>query len=332
MTRGSIIAMLVLALAGCGSSGQDCRVGADCASGICLSDGTCAPIADDGDAGLDGQDGQPDGGDAPADLDDGGGDDVIDGGDAEADGDDDPDGGGDDGGITCSPNQDGIIERSEVPIRVGLRATFLVSGRTDVDTAGVEQPDGSRIWDLSGDLDGDQHVLAELRDPTGTWFAPVFPDATYYGKLREGEDLLGVFRATDQALQLLGVVSPDDGLLRTELTYDPPVDVLRFPLMEGSAWATEATISGTASGAWSYYFEDYASQVDAAGELVAPYGTLQVLRVRSVMTRTVGMLVTKVRTFMFVAECFGTVAVITSTDNESEVEFTRAAEVRRLAP
>lgn len=331
MLRTTIIALLALGLAACGGAGPDCRVGADCASGICLTNGTCAPVEADGDAGTDGQDDAWDGGgDALADEDDGGSDDQADS--------DDPDGGGDspldggDGSITCSPNQDGIIERREVPIRVGLRATYRVSGRTDVDTAGLAQPDGSRIWDLSIDLDGDHHVLAELLDPTGTWFAPVFPDATYYGKLREDEDLFGVFRATDDALQLLGVVSPDDGLLRTELVYDPPVDVLRFPLLEGSAWISETTISGTAMGALSYYFEDYASQVDAAGELIAPYGTLRVLRVRSLMTRTVGMLVTEVRSFMFVAECFGTAAVIHSRDNESEVEFTRASEVRRLAP
>jgi hypothetical protein len=33
-----------------------------------------------------------------------------------------------------------------------------------------------------------------------------------------------------------------------------------------------------------------------------------------------------------VSECFGTVAAITSRYNETEVEFTHAAEARRLAP
>ena len=118
----------------------------------------------------------------------------------------------------------------------------------------------------------------------------------------------------------------------TAVVLTKSVDLLRFPLEEGASWTTDATVTGTASGAMAYYFEDYESQVDAAGELIAPYGTLRVLRVRSVMTRTVGVMVTRVRTFMFVSECFGTVAVIHSRENESEVEFTQAAEVRRLAP
>src|SRR5262245_51828384 len=39
----------VTPLSGCtGSEAPDCRVGGDCASGVCLADGTCAPV--DGDA------------------------------------------------------------------------------------------------------------------------------------------------------------------------------------------------------------------------------------------------------------------------------------------
>jgi hypothetical protein len=35
-------------------------------------------------------------------------------------------------------------------------------------------------------------------------------------------------------------------------------------------------------------------------------------------------------TYSFVSECFGTVATIRSEENESDAEFTEAAEVRRL--
>lgn len=327
-TAAGLGLLLAGALAACGGGGPDCRVGADCASGICRSDGSCAPLADD-DGGVDGDaDGGLDGGDALADAGDGGdegGDDG--GGDAEA-----PDGGGD-GSLTCAPNHDGVIARDEVPLRPGLRATFRVSGRTEVDTAGAAQPDGGRLWDLTGPYAGDENVLVELRDPTGTWFAPVFPEADYYSRLRQDEDLLGVFRTSDEALELLGVVSPDDGVLRTELTFDPPVTVYAFPLREGDAWSSATTVSGWAAGAWSYYSEDYQNQVDASGELITPYGRLEVLRVRSRMTRTVN-LVTTARTIshFFAAECFGTAAVIHSRDFESEPEFDVAAEVRRLAP
>ena len=95
---------------------------------------------------------------------------------------------------------------------------------------------------------------------------------------------------------------------------------------------TDSTVSGLATGIYSYYFEDYESQVDAHGELDTPFGTFEVLRVRVVLTRTVGMLVTELRTFAFVSECFGTVANIHSHENEHDQEFTQADEVWRLAP
>jgi hypothetical protein len=34
----------------------------------------------------------------------------------------------------------------------------------------------------------------------------------------------------------------------------------------------------------------------------------------------------------FVTECYGTVATVNSQDNETTVDFTDAAEVRRIAP
>ena len=48
------------------------------------------------------------------------------------------------------------------------------------------------------------------------------------------------------------------------------------------------------------------------------------------LTRDVGVLRTTTRQFLFVAECFGTVATVISQENETEIEFSRAAELRRL--
>jgi hypothetical protein len=76
--------------------------------------------------------------------------------------------------------------------------------------------------------------------------------------------------------------------------------------------------------------EEYQSQVDAHGTLKTPFGDFEVLRVRTDRTRTVGFSVTTQITYSFVAECFGTVATISSKENEDEDEFTDAAEVRRL--
>jgi hypothetical protein len=319
--------MLVWALAGllgagCDGSGPECRVGADCASGVCRSDGTCEPLEDGGkDGGADGSADGEDGGE------DGGEDEGQDGGD------DGGEGTGDDGGsLTCRPNDDWRVERGEVPIRAGLRATFRIGRDTSVDMAGERRPDGSRRWDLSGALENDHSVLVETRDPLGAWWAPDFPAATYAAQLRDGQELLGVFQATEDALRLLGVVSPTDTYPATKLSYDPPVDVLRFPLERGLAWGTTSTVTGYSLGVISYYQESYANQVDAHGELATPYAVFPVLRVRVALTRTVGMAVTTSRTFAFVAECFGTVATVNSRDYESEVEFSQAVEARRLAP
>jgi hypothetical protein len=127
-------------------------------------------------------------------------------------------------------------------------------------------------------------------------------------------------------------VSPDDGLYRTELSYDPPVVVVDFPLTKDKSWQSSAAVSGVAMGVYSYYTEDYEYEVDARGSMVVPYGTFDVLRTRVLLTRTVGYWPTTVRSFAFTAECFSTVASVSSNDNESDEQFGSAAEVRRLAP
>jgi hypothetical protein len=108
--------------------------------------------------------------------------------------------------------------------------------------------------------------------------------------------------------------------------------VLGFPLKQAASWTSDADVSGTAAGYPSAYHETYDNQVDAAGTLKTPLGTFDVLRVRVLLTRTVGLVQTTTRTFAFVSECYGTVATITSDSNESAVELTHASEVRRIAP
>lgn len=230
----------------------------------------------------------------------------------------------------CMPDRDGKITRAEMPLREGLYATFEVAADAEVDTAGETLEDGSRAWDLDVEFAGDRRVLLEAQEPTGRWFSTDFPDATYVAELSASSDLLGIFKLDDDALSLLGVVSPEDGLTATKLTYDPPVTILDFPIEQDKSWETETSISGTAQGVLAFYSEDYSSQVDAHGTMATPYGSFPVLRVRTDLSRLVGLLGTDIRTYAFVSECFGTVATIVSEDNEEEVEFTTAAEVRRL--
>lgn len=320
-TERSWLALALVLIAGCAatdSNGDDCSRGSDCPSGAC-QDGRCVTGAggSGGSAGSAGQAGSAGVG-------------ATDGGVSGAAGSGATAGAG--GSGVCQPNHDGTIERSEVPLAAGLNAKFLVALDANVDTLGTQQADGSRRWDLTQALSGDHLALVETQPLGGKWFAAKFPGATYATRLSESAELLGVFQLTDAALLLRGVVSPQDGLQKTELVYDPPVTVLSFPLAEGKTWQTTSNVTGSAQGVFAAYSEKYEYALDAHGELVAPYGTFPVLRLRATLTRTVGLIPTVIRTHSFASECFGVVATIASQDNEPNSEFTKASEVRRLAP
>jgi hypothetical protein len=297
---------------------RECRVGADCATGVCGDDGLCVregtPGTDSGVAA-----------DAPIST------------DGEAS--DGPTGDSSMGG--CVPNKDGTITTVEVPIAAGLHATYKIGTNENVSTAGVTTGDagGKRTWDFSGALASDQMVIVETQSLKGKWYETKFPGATYASKLSVSADTLGVFETSPGALLLRGVVSPTESSSGTNLTYTPSVSVLKFPLTKGSTWTTHAVASGTAAGVDLAFFpttEDYDSKVDAEGTLITPLGTFDVLRVAIVLTRkvTTGVVVTPtvVRSFAFVTECYGTVATVTSKDNEANEEFTTAKEIRRIAP
>jgi hypothetical protein len=304
---------------------RQCRVGADCTSGVCASDGTCA-VAAVADGGSDG---------GPTD-------------DAMST----PDGGGSetstDAAVSgCTPNKDGTITRDEVPIAAGLHATYKIGSEEDLKfgyVTGVVGGDGKHAWDFSAALASDVGVLVETESLKGKYYETSYPNATYATKLSNKQDLLGVFETSPGALILRGVVSPtmtgSTGSNGTQLTYAPGVSILAFPLIMGATWSTDAAATGTAVGIpltlGAKTQEKYDSKIDAAGTLKTPLGTFDVLRVQVLLTRTVGTApfttVTTVRTFAFVTECYGTIATITSSNNEPSVEFTHAVEIRRISP
>ncbi|MBS2014112.1 MAG: hypothetical protein JST00_14575 [Deltaproteobacteria bacterium] len=300
----------------CSSSTEDreCRIGADCASGQCTADGKCI------------RDAVPGGDASSGGVDTGAPTDGGTGGDTSTDG----------PVVGCVPNKDGVITREEVPLQAGLTAKYRVGTNENVSTAGTTKPDGTRAWDFSGPLTSDVTVLLETQPLAGKWYATKFPGATYALKLQEGSDLLGVFETSPGALLLRGVVSPnDDAFTKTELTNAPSVSTIKFPLKVGGApWTTDVKVTGTAKGVFLGlgYDEKYESVVDARGELKTPLGTFDVLRVKTKLTRTVGVLTTVVRTFAFVTECYSTVALVTSQDDETNEEFTSAKEIRRIVP
>ena len=287
---------IALAVAGgCGGTAATCTTDGECASHFCKADGTCGPAPAD----------------APSSI------------DAATDG----------TSALCTPNHDGQISLAELPLVAGRSATFRIATAATWSTAGVSNPNGSRAWDLSGQLanDGD-HVIA-LGAPAGTWWRADFPSATYAVPLISTSDLIGVFAVDATGVTLLGVVSAAAGATKTELSYVPPARILAIPFGAGATWSTTSTVSGTAQGLLAAYTERYQSSVDQVGTMKTPYGDFPVLRIATDLTRTAGLatLLTK-RTFAWVAECFGSVATVQSKDFETGAEFSDDAEVRRLAP
>lgn len=329
---------MLAALAGCGASSSSpaCRVGAECASGVCESTGTCRPLQDDASGFLPG--------DVTPDREVAGPDDdsvFIPGEDASEGPSDGEDVApvsdiADDPGQACTPNHDGSVQAGEAPFPTGVTVVFRTALNAPVDLVG-KTVDGTRQWDLSAPVAGDEDLAITTQPVDSQWFAPLFPDASYAARLTAQNALLGVFRRTDSALQLLGVVSPDDGTFRTELLYDPPVDLLRFPVQPGDEWTVNSTITGTAQGVPCTSFiggcsEKYRFEVDASGTVLTPFGAFPALRVRTELDRRVGVAAEVTRSYQFVVECFGIVATLTSKTGETQIEFGTASELRRLAP
>jgi hypothetical protein len=355
MNRLLVVSVGCVVLFACPGPQVDCRVGADCASGVCLRDGTCGPVeeVDGGTGGGTGGGsggGTATGGGTGGGSVGGGGGTTSGGGTGGGSGGGNVSGGGAGGGMVgCLPNNDGRIDRGEVFFQPGLRATFKISGPATFDTAGTMAADGGRQWDFTPALAGDSSRLVETKPLTGAWYESSYPDAGYVSELGQGSDLLGVFAATPTALYLQGVVSPADGTSSTKIFYTPWVKVLQFPLQAGGSWGTTSTVSGKYQGftignaafgtGLPFQEETYTSNVDRAGDALTPFSNFAALRVRTVMVRSTRVYtlnpwtpILTLRSFNWNTECFGTVATLTSTDNESSTEFTSAAEVRRLSP
>jgi len=321
VARPSLLTAALLLLAGCPAPQQEgCRSGEDCESGICLRDGTCgAPAAP-----------TPDGGEATPDA----GTAAQDAGTTGEDGGTQPDSGTPDAGQPqgCTPNADGTLGAGELPLRAGLSGTFRTAVNASWSTTGQPLPDGGTRWDLATALPGDTSEPLQTLAVAGAWYADAFPTGTYAARLSSTSELLGVFRVASDGLSLLGIVSPDSGLAKTKVTYDPPVPILPLPLNTGDSWQTTTTAMGFYQGAYSFWTEAYDGAVTARGELVTPLGTFPVLRVSTGLRRTVGVLVTNTRSHAFASECFGSVATVVSEPGETNLEFTQAAEIRRLTP
>ena len=320
-----------LAVLACSSDdARECKVGADCASGVCAEDGKCVREGGNPPAGDGSTSGNP----------------ITDGGpelvdatniDAALPG--------------CKANKDGTITREEVPLQAGLHAIFRFASNVDIGTQGEIQGSGQRKWDLTTAFSSDANVLIETKSLKGQWFENEYKDATYYTPLGKSPDVLAIFENASGSLVLKGAVSTaGDGPTKIDLKNNATVRTLDFGeggLKVGKKWTDTTLVTGvspTPNGTGGFnpsgpiaYKDKYDNSVDAEGELATPLGSFHVLRVRIDLTRTIPydggeFPAFTTRTYAFVTECFGNVGSIVSNFNETQEEFTKAAEIRRIAP
>jgi hypothetical protein len=297
-------------MAGCDSAANGgCTTDADCPGGVCVAlaaSRECRPVAGGDDLSTAG----------PGDGGIGGGpSDAAFGLDAVA--------------ALCQFNGDGVIDRSEEPFLVGLGTLFAVNPAGTTVSVNLKPVGG--VWDFTAMVPNERKTFDQLLSPGGTWWAADFPNATYAEILDDGQSLYGVYQVTSDSLLLLGVVSEQEGLQKTELTYSTPIQMLKFPLKQGDSWTSESNASGLASGVVAVTHDQYTFTVDARGTAKVPAGTFDTLRLRANYTQTYGFLVTTRIIYLHLAECYGSVARIRSQDNEQSNDFTQATEYRRLA-
>lgn len=307
--RASLCAC-IMALAGCGggSKAAACRSDDECSGGACIN-GQCRPLSSSDLSSAAGDLGSG----SPADL-------------ATAI----PDGWNPDAlAASCSFNNDGTITRAEEPFTVGLGALFAVNAPST--TVPVNVVASNNLWDFSAPVSSEAKQFDQLVSPSGQWWEPDFAGATYGERIDDGQQAYGIFRVSSDKLEMMGVVSEQNGTTKTELTYATPIVVLKFPLSVGTSWTAESDVSGTASGFAFFAHEKYIFTVDVRGMTKVPAATFDTLRLKMSYTQTYGALVTTRISYLHLAECYGAVARVRSKDNETSSNFTQAAEYRRLA-
>jgi hypothetical protein len=246
-------------------------------------------------------------------------------------------GGGGDGGAlpdaaSCLPNNDGVIDISEVAFLPGLAVTYRINqpGSTvGVDVAG-KTIDGTLQWDFSA-RDGVTFTTA-LEQLKGQWYASLFPNASHVVPSDSTGKTLQVIQVDGDRLLLLGVVSREADV--TRLVYDKPVLFLRFPLKVGDSYSTTAQApNGKLDGLPIATEDTYSVKIDAVGTVRLPFVKLaKTLRIRvDVQTKAVGGVSNSVRQVQWFHECYGEIARVVSKTGETQPDFKEATEFRRLS-
>mgnify|MGYP001240507651 CR=1 FL=1 len=239
--------------------------------------------------------------------------------------------------LECVPNLDGKIDASEVRPAIGTPVSYLLSPPgvdRNADVVGGTGPEGT-VWDFSTDFADDQEARITPQSVAGKWYEASFPPDAFVTPFDGGGTTENIGLHTDGALLLLGLASreenPADG--KTLIVYEPPVEVLRFPLQPGVQFVSVGTVKNGMIRGLPYAGKDtYDVKVDATGGVVLPALIFkQAHRVRTHVTvePAVGA-ATSQRQVSFFFECFAEVVRVTSKAGETNEDFSVAAEVRRI--
>jgi hypothetical protein len=233
----------------------------------------------------------------------------------------------------CQGDNDGVISQAEMPMVTGITVDYLVNApgtMVTVQPAGQPKGDGTVEWDFS-DTSG-QVFSVNLGSVWGSWYEPSFPTAQYAAALSPGSDTLGIYRAADGAVWMLGFASPQEG--RTLAVYESPVPLVRFPVSVGQSWAVLGRITDATYEGQPYAATDtYNISVDQRGTLVLPYLSLHnTLRLKVELHTSLpgGQTLHRIQ-YLYLHECYGELGRIVSQEGELDPGFTQAAEFRRLA-
>jgi hypothetical protein len=240
--------------------------------------------------------------------------------------------------LACVPNLDGRIDASEVRPAIDVPITYLVSPagtERGVDVAGIELGDGRLRWDFGTSYADDQQATLVPGTLAGKWYQASFPPDAFVTPFDAGGSVENVLRQDDAALWLLGVASRDEAPAegKTLLVYGTPVKLVAFPIEPGGSFVSTGNIqNGTLRGLPYAGKDTYEVSVDGGGEAVLPsLAFTQVHRVRTKVTvaPAVGASTSRRQVSLFF-ECFAEVVRATSRADEPELDFTTAAELRRI--
>ena len=218
---------------------------------------------------------------------------------------------------SCTANNDGVIDTTELVFSPGLTVPYAVQAGTGLNVTG-DPAAGTAEWRFD-QLNFGGLVEVPTLDPQDTWYADAAPEADFgltldlgtAGTPRPGHLLL---QTGEDAVSIVGVasVAQDDVLL----LYDTPVPFLRFPLALGAHWG--ATTGVQANSKWTGIPQDvldglndtYAFEVVGRGRMVMDGMSLDnVLEVSMSLSRPLASGgVFSARETFFLHECLGVVA------------------------